>query len=371
MKKSIVLAVVFICVAIFLGALYWKSQNAAVVRFQDGKPVIKVGILYPMSGNVAIFGEAAKTALEIFQEDSGERKEDKYAYQFIFEDSQLKNARAAMGVRKLIDLDRADVVLTMIYGNVSAPLANEKKVLHFTASLDPQSARGDYAFNITTSAATLAKKMAVELKKNNVASVSIITLDNVNTMLFIDRLKEVAQGVEIRDIYRFNPGERNFDTMVVKAMRGRPDMLLVLGFPPETDIIMRRLHEKKNTIPVSTFESFTSLQERGLAEGYWYVDAGATSSDFIRKYAAKTGTDILNYADFMYAMMQIVRNGYEKAALAEGADKPDSLDVARAIQAETDGMETVIGKVSIDAEGIVSTPASLKTIENGPIVRLD
>lgn len=370
MKKSIILIIIIACVAALLTAIYGRIQRNAEIRIQDGKPVVKIGVLYPMSGNVAIFGEAAKAALDIFQEDL-KQKNGKYAYEFIFEDSRLQNAVAATNIRKLIDFDQVDAVITMITGNVTAPVADKARVLHFTASLDPQSARGDYAFNITTSTETLAKKMVAELNKHHIKRVTIVSVNNMNTSLFIDKLKELATETTIGDVYRFNTGERNFDIMLTKAMRGKPDMLLVFGFPPETDIVMRRLMEKGNTIPVSTFESFTALQDKRLAEGYWYVDAGATSPDFLKKYAGKTGKDVLNYADFMYAMMQIIENGYEKAVVAEGKIKPDAIEVARAIQENTNGMETAVGAVSIDAAGIVSTPASLKKVENGQIVRLD
>lgn len=103
MKKSLI-GLLFIFVV--LGG-YWVMLNNPPEKelIEPSKPVVKIGVIYPMSGDGANFGAAAQVTKEIFMEDL-QIANPKYNYQFVWEDNQLKLPQTASAAQKLISLDK-------------------------------------------------------------------------------------------------------------------------------------------------------------------------------------------------------------------------------------------------------------------------
>lgn len=62
MKKLI------LSLCMFLALIACKDEEKTAAK-SDSKPVVKIGVIYPMSGNYAHFGDAMKTALKMFEDE--------------------------------------------------------------------------------------------------------------------------------------------------------------------------------------------------------------------------------------------------------------------------------------------------------------
>ena len=122
-----------LCMVLALASCDNKKESAKA----DSRPVVKIGVLYPMSGNGAFFGDSAQKAADLFFKEFDTSKA-KYQYQLIWEDSQSNPARGVMAARKLMDYDKVDIIFDMMSSVAVAvsPITNEKKILHLTFAQD-------------------------------------------------------------------------------------------------------------------------------------------------------------------------------------------------------------------------------------------
>ena len=67
-----------------LAILCMALSLVACDKEQSDKPVVKIGIMLPLSGDFAAYGDATKKAIEMVKEDT---KDTKNYYKFILEDS--------------------------------------------------------------------------------------------------------------------------------------------------------------------------------------------------------------------------------------------------------------------------------------------
>lgn len=84
--------------------------SAAARAEQENRPLIKIGLILPLSGGMAhvgaAFRDAARMAIDDIPSDS------RFHYQLVIEDDQLPSAKAATAVQKLIDRDKVDAVIS-------------------------------------------------------------------------------------------------------------------------------------------------------------------------------------------------------------------------------------------------------------------
>ena len=110
-----------LCMALSLVACDKQNENP------QNKPVVKIGVMLPLSGDMAEYGAATKRAIEMVKADTGDTKN---YYKFILEDSGTDTAKASTIIRKLVFTDKIDAVMGYISSTamVVAPIANENKI---------------------------------------------------------------------------------------------------------------------------------------------------------------------------------------------------------------------------------------------------
>ncbi len=110
-----------LCMALSLVACDKQNDNP------QNKPVVKIGVMLPLSGDMASYGDAAKRAVEMVKEDI---KNTKNHYEFVLEDSGTDTAKAATIIRKLVFTDKINAVMGYISSTamVVAPIAEENKI---------------------------------------------------------------------------------------------------------------------------------------------------------------------------------------------------------------------------------------------------
>lgn len=74
------------------------------------RPAVKIGVLVPLSGDMALHGREIQNALELAQKKHANTY---YDYRFVFEDSRLEPARTASAAKRLIHQEKVDVIITL------------------------------------------------------------------------------------------------------------------------------------------------------------------------------------------------------------------------------------------------------------------
>jgi len=337
----------------------------------SSKPIIKLGILYPMSGDSAFFGDSAKKAADLFFKEFDEAKA-KYKYELVFEDSQSSPAKAAMAARKLIDYDHVDVIYDMHSGVSIAvsPIANEKKTLHLAFAQDRAISTGFYNWRVVTSTQKTGEKMLSALKKRKLFNVIGVVENIAGTMSLYGGFEEAAKNDKEMHLktMSINPGERDFNLLLKKIEYEKPDAIVVSMHAPEIDIFMRQAKNNEITIPIVGVQSFTFLKDKSLAEGSWYVDVAMADKDFLARYKASSGDDVTNFAENFYTLLQVTTTIYESF---NKNTKPTAEEFIAQIPV-VNGVLSPIGKLVVDKENQnVDSEASIRSVQNGIVTVLE
>ena len=343
-----------LCVVLALVACKEEKKDELKIKT---KPVVKIGVLYPMSGDGAAFGDAAK-ADEFYQ------KPHQFNYKLIFEDNQNKLATQASLAQKLINVDKVDVLITAMsnFGAVVSPLAEQHKVLHVSVATDPAVAQGLYNIITSSNPDGEADLLYRHLVKQGAKKVDIVVMNATGSQTMFDYFNQrVSQGKElsIGEVYHINQDERDFRLMLTKIKENKPDYILAFLFMPTVDVFMKQYRESNINIPVTGIETFTYLQNKELAEGLWYVDAAPATDEFVKKYQIKTGRTATDYAEYMDFSLQMITFGYE------GAGSTDKEKVINFIQNNSNGAKTAVGEIITAADGVLNGQPRLKKVVNG------
>lgn len=345
-----------------------KDENNESTQTQN-KSVIKIGALYPMSGEGAVYGKAAQQAADIFFNNLNQRQ-TKFNYQIVFENNQNKLSVQAVLAKKLIKADKVDVLITVMtnFGAVVSPLAERSKTLHFSTAIDPNVAKGKFNLIASSSPKGETDLLYNMLIKNNAKKIDIVLAQVTGTETWLNYLKqkiESGKKMTVGKIYYVNPDEMDFRMILYKINDDKPDYIVAFLAMPPIDAFMRQYHENQINIPVTGIESFSYLQDKSLAEGMWYIDAATATDNFVTRYQAKTGSFATNYAEYMDFILQMITFGYE------GAGTTDKEKVIDYIQNNSNGLMTAVGKITTEPDGILNGQPTVKRIIDSEPVRIE
>ena len=322
------------------------------------KPVVKIGIIAPMSGEYAHFGESMKVAVKMFEEDD-ETKNSARRYRFFIEDNAFNPARSAIVAKKLIDVDKVDVIVTLSsdIGSVVSPITQDARVIHMSMATEPNVAKGEYNFTASTPPNKNTGRMIEELGKLNLNRVAFVIQNTAMMQSVAEQVRKAGKNGRITIVSdnAINSGERDFRILIHKILEDKPDAMIVQLQPPELQIFVKQLREINKDILITSVESFGYPEDKTLFEGTWFSGAVVPTKAYVAKYKEMTGSDATNYSELFYSCFEVVRHAYT------------SEDKAKVINNILDlKMKSFsIGDISFDEDGMMQTNAYLYTIKNG------
>ncbi len=245
------------------------------------KEVVKIGVMLPLTGEGANWGNNAKNAIELAVNEIN-KKQTKYKYEFVYEDSHTDAKIAVTAFTKLVDIDKIKYcIVDMISSNVLAiaPIANEKKVIIISpgASNPKITEAGDYVFRNWPSDALQGEVDAYvasdTLKWEKIAILKINNdYGNGLSDVFIKNINPKAKIVANES---YEKGSKDFKTQILKIKNANPDGIYVLSYPEELPIIFKQAKElnlNKIFLGTETFESQQLIDAVGsIANGAIYT----------------------------------------------------------------------------------------------------
>jgi len=323
---------------------------------------IKIGVVAPMTGNLAFMGEGLRDTILLAKENMGSTR---YAYEVIFEDDQLDPKMTASAVNKLISVDKADVIVSFssVTGNVVTPIAEQNKVVHFGIASDPNVAKGKYNFIHWTPPSEENKVFIVELQRRGIKKLGVFESNAQGAAAVMADLRERLKGtgIEIVTDQVFNFGEKDFRSIIAKAKNSGAEIYLLMAFSPELEVLAKQIKEAGINTPLTSIESFELSEQVALFEGEWYVNAADPTGDFTDKFKAKTGKNPTLGAANGYDIFNLVVAATEKII---GSTKPTPDQIASELT-KIKNFSGALGNLSVNEDGLVVSKAAVRMIKDG------
>ena len=359
MKK--ILLFLFVILLIGVGGYIYK-QNLWQTSFVD-RSTIKIGVILPLSGNNAALGEGALKAAQLaFNEMT---KNTKYTYQMVVEDDQLKGAITANVITKMISSDQINAVITYFAGSglVVSPFANRHKLIHLGSTWEDAVADGKYNFIQNPTREDVAAKMLDQMKFfPDAKNIAFLTEVRSGTEIAIAMMQEKFEGEGYHtSLNSINRGEKDFRLLIQKLKNQQTDLFVLNFIPPETDIIIRQMHEAGITNDKITGMSFEIVQYPEALEGVRFL----TASNCTEEFAVKMGGEVTYQANIVYDLMRLLIQAYEEN-YKEGVIP--SSDVIADYILSLEPYDCASVKCTVTPQGHIVSPPGVKEYQGGKFI---
>lgn len=338
--------------------------------------VIKIGAMFPLSGDAAVYGKSARNGIILAQTHfNGQAK---YQVQVVFEDTQANPLQAVSAFRLLSDVEKVSACLgPMTSGEVLsvAPFANQRNIVIFspTASAPKITDAGEYVFRNLTSDAYDGVVMArFAAETLGVRKAGVVYINNEFgyglKQSFTDEAK--AQKIDLPVVDGFSEGATDFRTIVMKIKEYPLDAVFLVG-GKEMATMIKQLREaglRTRVLSVGIFEDSDILKRlgtelNGSVYTYRSFDLNSTNTivtDFVRDYRELFGCDPDLYSAQSYDAALILF----RCCIASLESKIEMKEALYNVQ-EFIG---VTGSTSFDRNGDVFKPIKIKTVRDGRFV---
>jgi len=371
MKSKRTLIVLLLIVALVIGV--WLFQSGR-------KPQeIKIGVLFPLTGDAASYGEKGKKAIDMaIDELNKEGSIHGTKVVAIYEDSRAEPKTGVAAMNKLINIDHVPAVVGDIVSAVTlpvAPIAEKNKVILLspTSSAPAITNAGEFIYRIWPSDLAEGKALAEFARNHAYRRTAILHLNNDYGLaiaeIFKKNYEDQAEMVVLMEGY--SESDNDYRSVLSKVARAKPDAVYVAGYYADTAKILRQAKEigiNVQFLGTTAIEDNKFLELAGVAgEGVIYplatgFDPSSSAektkkfiNDFQTKYNYQPGwVEAQSYDSFMLISTAVKNN----SGIIDGSK----------IKAFFDSMgeyEGVTGIIKFDQNGDVVKPVMFKTVKNG------
>ena len=342
---------------------------------------IKIGVILPLTGDAASYGESMKNGLEVALSELNQDDFKSNQIKLIYEDSEAKAAKAVSAINKLINADKVIAVIGPLTSSEVlsvAPIAEKAKIVLIspTASSPTITNAGDYIFrNLTSDIYDGIAIAQYASNKLNYKKIAIAYLNNDFGIGLREAFKREANnlGMTITQEQAFKQDAIDFKTQVVLIKKSESDALFIVG-GKEMGRFLKQASELKMNLPilsVGVFEDPDIIKLAGEAvEDAYYTfrtyDPNSENEEiknFVNSYKSKFSKEPDLYASLSYDALNILA-----FALLKQNEKNSNLKEELYKIKDFPG---VTGMTTIDANGDVNKPMGIKTVKNGEFIWIE
>lgn len=345
-----------------LVALLHLSAAAAWAEPVPPPPTkMKIGILAPLTGEAASYGEQYRDGLLLGNSDG--------RFELVIEDTQFESRTAAAAIRKLLDVDKVQALAS--FGGATCETINReaqaRRIVHLAAGCNVGAFDNPDSFNfrLATNDRLTATTLVGYLERHSLRRLALVYIDNPWGTGLANHVATAAQkqGVEIVERAAFVPQNLDFRSVLVRLRAARPDALFFASLPNITPVLLRQLDDLKISIPrfsnISVENPAVVRLAGPLADGIMYV--GVKSDPTSRaKYA--------EFYEHYPAGNPFVGLGYDTINLLRAT--ATTTDPHAALQ-QTHGASGIFGSYTFDRSGEVHFEYEIRQIKDGTYVPLE
>jgi len=341
---------------------------------------VKVGVMMPLTGDVATLGVPAFNGIKLAVEDyNNSRKQNEPAIELIVEDTKAEPKTGVSSINKLITYDEVKVILGPLTSTVTlavAPIAEKNKTVLISpgASAPKITAAGDYIFRNELSDLEGGRAQAkIAYDSLNYRNIFIVYI-NTDYGKGIEEVFEnefLKIGGKITGSEGFNPGNTDFRGIISKIQASDYDTIFLVGIDEMVNFI-QQIHQQGISVQIYTtpiFENKEYLKKLGsLAEGIIYIYYGTfnpESSDraikgFVVNYYNRFNTDPTYYSALAYDATNIILEGLQLSDYELGLLSEKLYEIKQ--------FPGITGTTTFDTNGDVTKPVLLKTVRDGQFI---
>ena len=246
--------------------------GAAYASSNDTSEKTRVGMILPLSGQLAEYGNAVRNGIEIAKQRHPGLLSN---IDFYYEDSQYSGKLTIAAFQKLIRVDKVNIIYC--WGSAPsqalAPIAESKKVPLITLDVDPNTARGKkYIIQFSNYGEEFAKTLVTHFNSMNYKKIAVVITEMSFTNLILAGVKKhlrPEQALEVIDSFSFE--EHDFKSTIAKIKQKQVDILGVFLASGQISQFYRQAKAaglNVKTFGTDFFESQTEIDDsQGAMEG--------------------------------------------------------------------------------------------------------
>lgn len=367
-RKSLLIIGITLAMGI-VGLLVWKNSSK-----KDEKNDIKIGAIFPITGDLAQYGEygirGMEIALQEFKEDHPNVK-----VSIVVEDDKGQPKSAGTAVRKLRDVDGVDMIIGSMASGLTlsvAPEMEKSKIVMMapTSTASEVTNAGDYIFRTCVSDAYEGACMADYIKQYfPQKSIGVIYINNDYGVglkkNFMEKCSEI--GVPINYETGYDATTKDFRTIINNLKSRQIDLIYIVAQKEQVEFFSqcKQLNYKPQITASTMLEDEDLINKLGtFLDGalYTYRSYDPTRQDsvvtrFVHDYEKKYGIIPEYYAASTFDATKVclyAQYEYRNTRLS----LKDYLYTIK-------GLPGVMGTIEFDKNGDVTQGFSIKTIVDG------
>jgi branched-chain amino acid transport system substrate-binding protein len=364
-------------------AMALLGYSAARPAFAD----FKIGVLMPLSGKGASYGQHQELAMKMALEEIGKTGIKGEKVEAVVYDTRGENSEAINLTRKLIFNDKVLAIIGPFFSaecEVAFPIAVQGKTPIITASSAKPGITAKnrpWAFrNALSSDQMNGFLLDTWLKRNPVKSVVILTdvkdaFTKVDgTVVFPAELKK--RGVSVLDNISYQTGDIDYSAQVTKAKGLNPEGILIAGLYNEGGNIVREIRKQDMTQPIVGALGMSETRFLDIAgkagdgttvvNPFWPDDPDPKVHAWATEYQDRAKVAPGNTAALIYDTVFLVKSCIETSGVT---NKPEDLAADRErikdCLAQVKDLSGITGPMSFDADGDAQLKPTVLVAKDG------
>ncbi len=342
---------------------------------------VKIGVVLPLTGNIAAFGQTSKAGLDIAAAQNNKLSNGD-TVKLVVVDDRGDKVEAATAVKRLLDKDKVSVILGEVASSNSmamAPVAEKAKTPMLThASTNPRVTKGKKyvtrACFIDPFQGAVMAKYALNQGLKTAVVVTDAKQDYSVGLSKAFKKAYTAGGGKILKTILINSGDKDFNAQVAALKQANPAIVAFTGYYPEAALMLKQARDMGVKTPFigadgTGFPQLVKIAGKA-AEGFMYTDhfnEAAVSSPEAKAYVAAYHKKYNKPADSMgalaadgYGMIIQAMNNCIKAGKAS-----DDKECINKNLRNTKGYKGITGVITIDKDGNAVKSAVINEVKDG------
>ena len=322
----------------------------------------KVGVVSPMTGATATFGQENANGIKLAYEKLKKGKGTKF--DLIIEDDKSEAIESTNATRKLLSVDKVSVMIgapTSSLALASAPIVQEAKIPFITPTATNAKVTqvGDYitraCFTDDFQGVVMAKFAVNNLKKKK----GLVLVENTSdyskglAKSFTDEFKKIGGEIVSTEELTYAAKDTDFQSLLRKVKRANPEFIFIPGYYVEVGLLIKQARALGITVPFLGGDGWDSpklFEIAGEAVKGSYIsnhfapdDKSPVVQNFVKEYEKAYGSKPGSFAALGYDSLGIVADAMKRAKSNKPAD-------IRAALIATKGYQGITGTITFDKD---------------------
>lgn len=346
---------------VLVGVILYGNINTT--KLETEKPIVKIGVLAPLSGEFGFAGQDVLNGIKLAKEEFDNQNNDFVISLEIKDGKGLTSESLSAFQQLLFQKIDASIVMGDYQTMAAAPLIVSNKIptvltLVGDSAFESQN-KERYMFLNFLSGKVAGRRMGKYAKDKGLKRVVTLTLQSPEPMGLLEGFKQ-SYGLELLSEDFYDTTSSNIRTQVLKIISKNPDAVYVLGYGTIYYAFINALKEQGYKGVIMSNASIIDPQGKEITntEDILYSQAKAVDleqnpkfNEFEKKYTTKYNKESTMFARYGYDTMNILIKGIQNGGIRSENIHQGLLKIKE--------FETFAGKLEFLPDGSSQLPTSI------------